>query len=302
MVYEKNKGTCVLIWIILLGTIGVAIAALVIALDNQKKIKKESLEDIDETCSGNAKFPFSKYNTCVCKPGWGGIDCSIDLHPYPNYCKPPHGKWSDANKWCECQSIDWQGGPSCNIKEGGYCPTIAGIPPPGNKMHCRVGYNGKCCSGPDQGVCHTEQPTSGNCACKGGWTATYSPYKFISGIPNCSRCDPKGWKLTKDGKCVTTSGCPVGGFMGKVCNGGTCKDGKCTCIPGWEGPACDSYKGKCPLGGITQEICSGHGTCDQSTGVCSCDTCFKQTKAGKKSLDCSYCDLQGDYNCLINIC
>lgn len=59
---------------------------------------------------------------------------------------------------------------------------------------------------------------------------------------------------------------------GVLCSGaeqGTCVCGKCQCLSGWTGLACDCRNSTdtcVPPGG--GEVCSGHGTCE--CGVCKC--------------------------------
>jgi len=227
MAYEKNKGMCMLMWIILLGTIGVAIAGLVIALENEKKLKggKESFEG-----SESHSCPIGLNNEVCSGPEHGGV------------CKP--------NNTCDCDSIPFKGwqGPTCSIPR------------------CSVGPNGKVCSGSDQGQCHPlragegDNSLSGFCSCSGDWTGgdcscKIGDQKCLNKLADCGRCTFPPYETGcmcqngvcdfKTGKCVCWpdskgEDCDIKMDCEPPCSVfGKCgSSGWCICDPGWKGMQC----------------------------------------------------------------
>jgi len=84
MVDKKDRGMYTFLWLILLGAVGVAIAGLVIALENQKKLKKESYHQCPV---GKDGMPCSGHGGCVdgrclCPQEWSGIACQNRVTEY----------------------------------------------------------------------------------------------------------------------------------------------------------------------------------------------------------------------------
>ncbi|KAM9958520.1 hypothetical protein ACTFIW_001392 [Dictyostelium discoideum] len=88
---------------------------------------------------------------------------------------------------------------------------------------------------------------------------------------DCSECIYNHYGPT----CSLT--CPIG-TNGKICSGYTCftNNVTCSCIE-------DQANGNACQNKVCPGACSGHGTCDSLTGVCSCSNGFYGTDCSKKS-------------------
>ncbi|CUG91883.1 membrane-associated protein, putative [Bodo saltans] len=145
-------------------------------------------------------------------------------------------------------------------------------------LDCPVGAaNGLQCSG--HGTCDF---TSGLCTCYqtaslGFWTSK-----------DCSSCTQR---YNNSVNCQAL--CPTNAD-GLICSGvGYCNQGQCWCGSSWSTSTCVLCPGQ-------ESQCSGHGTCDQSTGTCTCtlndyqgyfngsacDTCFNGFSGSSCTLAC----------------
>jgi hypothetical protein len=202
------------------------------------------------------------------------------------------------------------------VSDDGECPNACTDPDRGVCMKgecvCKPGYSGPACAGRQcpngcsgNGLC---DPTTGLCTCDTG--ATGIDCGALNCLPYENPCTNHG--ECREGKCICeppfvgaqcqSKVCPVG--RGKLeCSGdGMCgEDGACHCPPGRGGLACekdvclndcmgvglckndacfcpegrsgeDCSRIDCPIKG-----CSGHGLCDFTKGVCTCDQGYSGT-------------------------
>jgi len=268
-------------------------------------------------CSGRGLCVKGK---CYCNAGFRGDNCEEGPVCEAPGCGP-HGKCiaiSDGRVGCACEE-GWTGQlcdkPTCTssmvvttLPNGTYVHVSGTGPKCGahgvcisNKCICEIGYEGEFCEYRNdckpgcvagQGVCKSDEKGNPVCVCKPGF-----------GGPDCGGkvCDKdcNGRGICLDGKCHCEKG-----WSGENCELG-CKNncnnrGKCVPDPKSGAPTCqcnppfyldDCHKGRCP-GALfsptgAQSFCSGHGTCDTSTGVCKCEPGF--TGAGCETFSAAEC-------------
>ncbi|XP_066574257.1 teneurin-3 isoform X7 [Amia ocellicauda] len=136
--------------------------------------------------------------------------------------------------------------------------------------HCFPGFLGPDCS---RAACPVlcsgnGQYSRGRCLCFSGWKGTECD------VPNtqCIDIHCGGHGICIMGSCACNTGykgenCEEVDCMDPSCTShGVCIHGECHCNPGWGGTNCEILKTMCP------EQCSGHGTYQADTGLCTCDT------------------------------
>ena len=131
------------------------------------------------------------------------------------------------------------------------------------------------------------------CACDEGYEGV-----------NCESCG--GGLQDKDGDGTCQPDCSA-----KSCGAGTCSDqsgtATCACFEGWTGAACEGcaagyhldYTGACISDTVcTATSCSGHGTCNDTSGtvVCACEAAY--TGANCSACVQGYQDKDGNGTCL----
>ena len=205
-------------------------------------------------CSGNGVCD-TLTGSCDCFPSFSGMTCAETVIPCPHMCSG-HGTCITENGQCKCDST-W-GGLDCG--------------------HIKLPCPKDCCG---HGECDSTE--GGVCKCEIGWGAS----------SNC--CER-----------TCTSDCSQHG----VCDE---KSQMCICEYAWTGDNCEKSIVPCPsalkviLPGpmvsssqISRSVdqvnsiiaaaesveCSGHGKCDRSTGVCTCEDSWMSLDCGIRNLTC----------------
>ncbi|GFT11022.1 uncharacterized protein NPIL_451231 [Nephila pilipes] len=251
-------------------------------------------------------------NTCSCKEGWQGSNCTIECEDgwygegCKMYCSCKNGAICDKkNGICYCapgfvgtfcesacpnESYGRNCDNECKCLNGGLCNQSdeTCICPPGYigekcERQCEEGFYGEQCNG----NCSCNELSTifcshvdGKCMCIPGWKGD-----------SCSkRCDLNTWGVHCSNKC----NCP----FNSICDPIT---GKCTCRPGWYGPQCEE---KCPAGFFGKECkmkCPDcvvqTGTCHHVTGWCSCPAGARGSNCDLECPDNKYGD-NCDNDCL----
>jgi hypothetical protein len=236
-----------------------------------------------ETCA--VSNPCGDHGTCDDRSGVTTCTCELGYaEPYCQTCVP--GYHDDGTGAC---AVDQ----SClaNTCAGhGTCDDGTGAP----VCTCDAGYAGDACAtcatgfhrnAEDQCVadasCATDDPCGDHgtcddaggvivCVCEAGWTGEF-----------CNQCYP-GYHDDGTGACVRDETC-----LANTCSGhGACDESTgvvlCDCDAGYVGDACESCdagfhrdgQGTCAADVACElDTCSGHGVCDDDTGVpvCTCD-------------------------------
>ena len=244
--------------------------------------------------------------TCICGPGFAGVDCATCSINYwgPNCVKcdscSGHGTCDGSGTTsgtgsCICDASDTTSfdGAQCNTCSPGFYGASC------TKCTAACGTHGKCSDGVDG---------DGSCKCDLGWSDA-----------TCSTCDSTiAWSSPADTSCILGPGLDpgtTGVIVGVACNGhGTLNllTGACSCDTGYGGQGCT--KETCPFNKYGPSCaacqCNGHGFCDGSgtksgTGGCRCTgnyagaTCTS-CKRGFTGSDCNtQCKKNGVTN---NIC
>ncbi|KAJ8407439.1 hypothetical protein AAFF_G00272960 [Aldrovandia affinis] len=135
--------------------------------------------------------------------------------------------------------------------------------------HCFPGFLGPDCSRASCPVlCSGNgQYSRGRCLCYSGWKGTECD------VPNtqCIDIHCGGHGICIMGSCACNTGykgenCDEVDCLDPFCSAhGVCIHGECHCNPGWGGTKCEVLKTMCP------DQCSGHGTFQTETGICTCD-------------------------------
>ena len=274
--------------------------------DTEDKSRPEGKKGSKTTtgqCAGYPGLTFSKSSWTISGPGGQNFTNAFDiLDGKQNRCDTLHniGPFDDqcctggAGSKCEKKGQDswgWAYGE-------GLFPYKYSASCPGN------------CS--EHGTCKTD----GNCTCDTGWNGDDACSTCTSGwggadcacnpATTCSghgTCDPTtgechctqgtGWMGTDCAACKTgwTDECTTAPSTGCVppCDvHGTCTNGACACDKGWDGDAtcstCTSGWGGADCTCNPATTCSGHGTCDPTTGECHCTQ-----GTGWMGTDCAAC-------------
>ena len=217
-------------------------------------------------CTGNGTCD-STSGLCKCDTNYSGADCSTFTPPQKT-CPPCLNSGTCNPNTGECICTDFFSGSNCSCPKcfnGGTCNENTG------KCICINGYTGDTCSNaPCPGNCSGHGSClNGTCTCNIGYggldCATICPAGF-SGV-DCN--EPS--KCLKGGDIVFEDDGTGPTFRGTCCN---TKD-KVTSVS--EGRITTSY---CPEMKLCPKGCNGNGTCDYSSGVCTCN-------AGYTGVDCS---------------
>ncbi len=233
---------------------------------------------------------------CTCGEGYAGERCAE--------CAPGY---HDEGGTCvvdeECLANTCSGNGTCDDSSGAAICT------------CDEGYSGERCAecAPgyhDEGdVCVADEVCLANtcsghgicddttgvaiCTCDVGYVGAH-----------CETCDMGYQDNDGDGTCLTDC-------SGQECSGhGTCDDSSgaavCFCDVGYTGAVCDicqaGYQdndgnGTC-LPDCSAQDCSGHGTCDDSSGMAVCSCNLGYTGVACETCDTGYQDNDGDGTCL----
>ncbi|XP_033745589.1 uncharacterized protein LOC117331103 [Pecten maximus] len=199
---------------------------------------------------------------CTCDPCYTGAGCDLECS----------GKGVCDNGVCNCTRLPGNAyvGSLCEEKgcpgadgacnQQGSCNSVL------QECTCFPGFKGYDCSEPscpgtpecsDKGTC-----VAGTCMCDSDRIGDYCQLPCYNGT-------------NINGECVCNKTCITGPFCHLECSGnGLCDtNGECVCDfnDGFKGDKCD--KPGCPG---WPENCMGHGSCNEVTGECQCDSNWKQ--------------------------
>jgi len=214
---------------------------------------------------------------CVCDAGWSGDDCSIQLTCPDPLCSG-HGTCEDG----KCHCVAGFNGPTC-IGTSGMCNppcTGNGFCNAGTKKcECKTGFTGPTCgAGLDEcedhcnfkGLC-----MNGKCACGPGWQGNACQNPFTAPGSSAGAAGKKGAGGAGGGGGGDDAG-GGGGGAGQILGLG----GDLDALAAKKKQVDDALAGPtCGDGGL----CSGHGTCDTTTGTCKCDPGFENGDCSAKS-------------------
>ena len=248
-------------------------------------------------CSGNGvcNDTLQGTGTCVCFFPWAGDNCTgLDPNSLQSvFCPGPYGTPCSGFGNCTVNMsspLERNGTCQCNEKHTGGDCSIA----------CPVDARGKVCS--NHGQCLGD----GSCECYASFDTG-----FWSG-PTCAQC-----KDTHSGTNCTIP-CPLS-ILNQSCSGNTCVNGKCICVAGTCGTACEQSGAVCqpcvrvgnkswygPL--CDKECLCAYGECNAGKlgdGSCSCYSGYTGTLcdvecAGGASAPCSLngvCQFDGNCTC-----
>ena len=209
------------------------------------------------SCHNNGNC--SDYNTCSCKDGYYGEDCSVwSCHgePYTSHNACTNGNCTNLNQ-CSCEQ-GWSGDrceiPHCFGKIGNTTCSKQGRCISPDYCECKVNYFGRECEhtncfgipSNNESVCssHGKCIDHDNCTCESGYSGE-----------DCSIWSCYGISYTASNVCSNQ-------------NGKCTETDKCECEIGWSGtmcenPICFNYSSIDPL------VCGSKGTCIQPNN-CSC--------------------------------
>jgi hypothetical protein len=199
-------------------------------------------------CSGNGDCV--GFETCVCKPGWKGPDCSIPACGGMTTSEGACSKNGECLSPDNCQCNQGWSGLDCSVA---VCDPACG---PGStcelpgQCSCPEGFGGKDCTQP---LCDGKTTAEGACSQNG---FCQEPGKCsCAGLWDGDKCElPRCWGMSGDKAC--------GGTHGSCRQPNTCQ-----CNEGWIGHDCNT-----PICGFTHGLsaCSGHGRCT-NPDKCECD-------------------------------
>jgi hypothetical protein len=258
---------------------------------------------------------------CVCKTGWGGRDCSIDVR-CPEGLTPLvacSGNGQCRAEKCVCNDgyagfkCDKRSCPKDCSKQGkcddktGLCKCDIGFADEdcSRKLRCPNANETFMCNG--RGECHedvngtTSGIYDGVCKCREPFTGASCELQPCKASEDGQECYGRGACDKKTGLCACEQG-----FAGQACelqcdkkcnNNGRCfaktpTRPLCDCKPGFRGVSCQIQIG-CPGNKGPKGACTGNGDCVR--GVCHCfpgfsgDACDVAFKCGAKG-----CSNHGD--------
>jgi len=246
---------------------------------------------------------------CACAAGYAATSCNqcaagfhldtaqvcvLDQQCMPNSCSG-HGACGASNGLVGCTCDTGYTGAYCSSCSTGHRLTSTGT--------CDANQACAADSCGAHGTCHDSTGTV-VCTCAGGYSGT-----------TCNQC-ASGYHAEAGNTCVLDQQC-----MSTSCsNHGTCSVTggmvSCVCASGYRGTFCDactaSYHatsaGNCEQNQACPGApCSGHGTCNDSSGlaVCACESGYSgadcsQCAAGHHSASNGTCAL--DVQCLPSVC
>ncbi|XP_052801424.1 protein draper-like isoform X2 [Mya arenaria] len=198
---------------------------------------------------------------CLCKPGYMGLNCSVEC--------PPGSYGSNCTHNCTCQNNS-----TCDRETGTCnCSSSPGWTGSSCEEECDAGTYGKDCQ--HNCTCNGNQTcdhVTGNCTCMAGLTGpncTDECTNFTFGVSCAKNC--KCLENTTESCNKTTGHCTcTAGYMGDACDE--------VCIPGFYGDACESN---------CSSICTGTNYCHHVSGTCIC--------LGSKGHNCSIACGQHEY-------
>eukprot|EP01065_Artemidia_motanka_P005365 TRINITY_DN1259_c15_g1_i1.p1 TRINITY_DN1259_c15_g1~~TRINITY_DN1259_c15_g1_i1.p1 ORF type:complete len:6161 (+),score=1442.86 TRINITY_DN1259_c15_g1_i1:2253-18485(+) len=258
------------------------------------------------TCHSTTNLGFWTGASCqLCQTGWSGVDCDKEC---------PTATVSGSSQVCAGRGICLDG--KCFFCEALYCGDSCELGGPTDVgacscCLCAAGKYGSDCSGEcfnteftdplnptvcgGHGYCSDGKSGDGTCTCVEGWAGAGCSIECPGGQANI--CNGNGVCNQTTGDCVCKNAyaqvdcrasCPgLATFAGICSSHGSCKDGatgdaSCVCFFGYAGPSCEK---EC-AGGVANP-CSGHGTCDKTSGEC---TCANSAAAGFfTGLECQNC-------------
>jgi hypothetical protein len=211
---------------------------------------------------------------CLCKFGRSGADCST--RPVVVGCP------SDCNGLGECKTFTSRAYNATSrafaFKSIGYCK-------------CSKGTFGRACESSLQGCPSTD---AGECNGKGSGKCNE-----YTGACKCRN----GWSGDACNMAAAAVPCPANANGTECSAAGKCnKDGICKCTAHFTGIACATALKSCPLGArkisgrgkSPEEVeCSGFGTCDRATGVCTCRSGYSGDACGAKKTCAAPCQNGG---------
>ena len=216
------------------------------------------------TCSEDVGFAYN----CLCPPGWGGVNCTVDT--------------------TACAEVVCKSGGTCINIEMSTNETNAND---SFTCNCSFGYAGTLCD-MDVSVCQEEAPCTNGGTCTDGVGALY----------NCScAIGYTGVNCTTDvSVCDTEAPCSNGG----TCSDGPGLAYNCSCALGWGGVNCTDFLCEClktheyKHKTVTQVITSFHSVSMYTTsrlvsGMSS------MSMSPSTTADLSSCNAQSDMNAVI---
>lgn len=241
------------------------------------------------TCSGHGSCDDSTgVVTCGCDDGYDGVfceSCAVGYHrDADERCVPDedcmasdpcgdHGSCDDSSGEIECVCDLGYTGDFCGLCYAGYHDDGTGTCVLDSRCHAGT------CSG--NGSCDDSSGVV-SCDCDDGYAGA-----------NCASCDA-GYHRDEFENCVADEDCATSDPCG---DHGTCDDSsgeiECVCDLGYDGLFCggcyagyhDDGTGTCVLDeSCLPRTCSGHGSCDDSSGEVIC-TCY----TGYTGVNCSFC-------------
>ena len=244
--------------------------------------------------SSNATGFWDDLDCSVCLTGYSGPDCDL---PCPVNSTGDICSGAGDCSLGRCRCFADRCGSACEITSGCQPPCQTGYWGPNCGQACPgLGVFGVCNG---HGTCDSGRQGSGACSCAHGYFGSACNQQCaLAGTLHCN--NPLGGECNAtSGQCVcyagyAGAGCGVAcaGGAATPCNGrGVCSegvtgDGTCACDTTAWGADCSPCPGVAELRGV----CYGHGTCDRSTGVCTCvDTAADGHWGGASGTDCSRC-------------
>ncbi|KAH9496283.1 Dorsal-ventral patterning tolloid-like protein 1 [Bulinus truncatus] len=188
------------------------------------------------TCNcvqGNSRHCNMLTGQCVCKTGWTGPDCSVDVN--------------------ECLDLPCTNYSQCVNRRGSYeCNCLNGLTKSADSGLCKVDTNSVC----SKKVCsHVCVKVTEN---KIKVEKCYCPLGTKLAVNTCKVCDNFTYGSECQNKCSCTSK-----------NAASCDPvrGRCTCLAGWRSQNCSVDIDECSTGNVT---CGKNSQCTNTPGSYKC--------------------------------